>query len=72
MIVGCYALDLYCENYKSENDNIHEFNEFPHIYTHEKGSTCRKLARKDGWIIKEKENRAICPKCVKKKKGLKI
>ncbi len=65
MIVGGYALDLYCEN---ENDSkyTHQYNEFPHRYAYELGSTCRRMARKDGWLLSR--NRAICPKCRKNKK----
>lgn len=42
MIVGCYALDLYCD---LENE-AHEYKEFPHQYIDEYGSKCRKQARK--------------------------
>ncbi len=63
VIVGCYTLDLYCDN--SSSDNNHTYDEFPHIYTNEVGSICRKLARMDGWFIgKEKQ---LCPKCSGKK-----
>ena len=59
MIVGCYTLDLYCE----EDGHPHEYNEFPHQYIHEFGSTCRRMARKDGWILDRQNCKAICPKC---------
>lgn len=62
MIVGCYHLQLYCENYNGE-DGTHAWREFPHEYTHELGSTCRANARKDGWKLSD--NKAYCPKCVK-------
>lgn len=62
MIAGCYSLDLYCENY-AINDGVHEYGEFPHVYTDEYGSRCRADARKDGWVLKLQEGKAICPKC---------
>lgn len=63
MIAGCYTLDLYCDK---DNKN-HSYNEFPHTYIAEKGSDCRRAARKDGWIL-TRDNEAICPKCSKKRK----
>lgn len=65
MIVGCYTLDLYCDNAKPQ-DGIHEWNEFPHQFFDEFGSTCRSNARKAGWLLSEK--RALCPKCSGKKR----
>jgi hypothetical protein len=66
--VGCYTLDLYCDNENAENcgDGIHGYKEFPITFTHEKGSVCRSMARKDGWIL-GKDGSAICPKCSGKK-----
>jgi hypothetical protein len=58
MIAGGYTLDLYCDR---KNDR-HKYDEFPHIYVDEFGSTCRRKAREDGWILK-KDGAAICPKC---------
>lgn len=63
MWVGCYGLDLYCEN---EDSTKHSWNEFPHQFTDELGSVCRDKARKLGWIIR-KDGTAICPKCSGKK-----
>jgi hypothetical protein len=62
---GCYSLDLYCDNTKSEN---HDFQEFPHQYTDELGSVCRANARKAGWIIRG-DGSAVCPKCSGKKRA---
>ena len=61
MQVGCYSLDLYCD---FENE-AHEYQEFPHQYTNEFGSKCRRNAKKAGWILK-RDGGAICPKCRKK------
>ncbi len=57
MIAGCYTLDLYCD----EESPDHVYDEFPHQYTHEFGSTCRRKARKDGWHISK--DLQLCPKC---------
>ncbi len=58
MIVGCYSLNLYCDRKNEE----HEYKEFPHTYTDELGSRCRKSARQDGWLLKRNGD-CICPKC---------
>jgi len=63
MIVGCYTLDLYCENDGQYPDGIHSYDEFPHTYSHENGSQCRSAARKDGWKLTQ--GKAICPKCTR-------
>ena len=64
---GCYTLDLYCDMAESViyPDKVHEYGEFPKTYTAEFGSECRKMARKDGWIIR-RDGTVICPKCSKK------
>lgn len=61
MLAGCYFLHLYCD---AKNPK-HRFGEFPHEYTDELGSVCRKMARKDGWKI-NKDGTALCPKCSKR------
>lgn len=66
MIAGCYLLHLYCEN-RRKADGVHEYDEFPHEYTHEFGSRCRADARKDGWKL-TKDGKAYCPKCNLKNK----
>jgi len=58
MIVGCYTLDLYCDQ---KNDK-HVHGEFPHTFTAEHGSNCRSRAKRKGWILTHAGN-AICPKC---------
>lgn len=57
-VVGCYSMDLYCDG---ENP-AHTYKEFPHCYTAQLGSTCKKNARKAGWRFL-KDGRAYCPKC---------
>ncbi len=65
MIAGCYTLHLYCDNYDSTvlGCNGHEYNEFPHQYHAELGSTCRAKARAAGWQVNYKTGEAICPRC---------
>jgi len=76
MILGGYALHLYCDNYEAENSGVgnhdfpHEYDEFPHEYIAETGGACRKEARQAGWKFNIKTDRAICPKCVAR--GLKL
>jgi len=65
MIAGCYSLHLYCDNYDyaSVTRGGHEFEEFPHEFTAELGSTCRADARKLGWKFNIRKGEATCPKC---------
>lgn len=73
MIVGCYTLDLYCDNVEAgtcKRDKELRWPLFPDNFTDERDSTCRKKAREFGWRINEKTGIAICPECIaKKKKG---
>ena len=57
-IAGCYTLHLYCDN---ANGN-HAWGEFPHELTHELGSSCRKEARRRGWVF-HRNGTVTCPKC---------
>lgn len=61
--VGCYSLDLYCDNYKGGRDEIHGWGNFPVQYTAERGGDCRAQARAAGWRL-GRDCSAICPKCV--------
>ena len=72
MIVGCYTLDLYCENEGTYNvwgedgrelydEYGHQHNEFPHTFADEYGSKCRSEARAKGWLLGR--GKALCPKC---------
>jgi hypothetical protein len=64
MIVGCYSLELYCENYKNGGlDGIHEFEEMPHLFTSERREDCEKQARDIGWMINNKSGVCLCPRC---------
>jgi hypothetical protein len=71
MIVGCYTLDLYCDNLNipegAVTDGIHDYKEFPKTFIHEYGSVCRKIARAKGWKF-TRDGRALCPKCSGRKK----
>lgn len=58
MIIGCYALDLYCDSPKHDDYD----NRNPVQYTDELGSKCRQAARRDGWIL-TRDGKAYCPKC---------
>ncbi|MDP1713087.1 MAG: hypothetical protein Q8K86_11605 [Candidatus Nanopelagicaceae bacterium] len=82
-IVGCYLVDLYCDcrgvcgagpkdwgpDY-GIHCSCHEFKEFPHQFTHEFGSKARTQAKKNGWLLDLKSNKAICPKCMQKIRAL--
>lgn len=60
MIVGGYTLDLYCDNPDCE----HKPHRGPAAeYTHELGSVCRRLAKKDGWKLNHRQGIATCPHC---------
>lgn len=75
MIVGGYVLDLYCSNDSAE---IHlggwyNFNKgdlkFPITYSDDGVKsyyTTRKMAKRDGWVLK-RDGTAICPLCNIKK-----
>lgn len=77
MWVGCYCLDLYCENYTDTSqftqdaagrlvDAVgHEFRGYPRQYTAETGTECRSRARKAGWLLR-RDGTALCPLCRKK------
>lgn len=67
MQVGCYSLDLYCDNegahpHNYRNGNNLEDGQFPSQYTAETASSCRRQARKVGWKLGKKD---LCPRCAK-------
>ncbi len=74
MQVGCYTLDLYCDNAVSgwtcETYADYEasipvcLESLPVQYVAEFGSNCRKQARRHGWTISG--DKTICPYCNKK------
>ena len=71
MIVGCYSLDLYCDNFDLMKDQVedsygHRYDEFPHQFTGYSRPECVRNARHRGWIVNIPANKAYCPGCVKK------
>jgi len=68
MIASCYSMDLYCRHW----ENIkHPYNYFPHQFTGETLSECKKQAIKKGWIF-HKDGEVTCPLCAKNHKKEKI
>jgi hypothetical protein len=65
MIVGCYSLELYCENQpdRQKPDSVHGYEEFPSVYAAQRREDCERAARKDGWMINNKTGVCLCPKC---------
>lgn len=64
MIVGCYSLDLYCDNEEAHKD------EYPLLIFQSTGRSrgaCFRSARQAGWSIDLKNWKARCPKCKGKK-----
>lgn len=72
---GCYTLDLYCDvTCRTRSDPClivggkrlirgeHSHGEFPHQFTDELGSQCRKMARQAGWVFK-RDGTTVCPRC---------
>lgn len=71
MMVGCYTLDLYCDNESTEHEHSGtSYDEFPHQFTGEIASECRAKARRAGWQLNLRTGKAICPKCAGKAKGV--
>ena len=60
MIVGGYTLDLYCDL----KDCVHRYdpNWHPAQYVAELGTSCRKQARQDGWLL-SRDGTAMCADC---------
>lgn len=59
----CYELHAYCDH---ENDE-HDFEEFPHIFTGRNQREVKAQARKNGWRFHH-NGTATCPKCMARKK----
>jgi len=65
MQAACYVLDLYCDHEGCRNG--------PHgspaeaQYTHELGSSCRRIAREDGWKVSASGGTDLCPRCAKER-----
>lgn len=67
MIVGCYSVDLYCDNEKCPFIDMAN----PDVFTGETETQCLGDARRAGWQItrgKPHERKAYCPKCSTKKR----
>ena len=68
MMVGGYSLDLYCDEVDGADKTVtdalgHRYDEFPHTYYGEHGSTCRRDTRRHGWTLGK---RVLCPKCTER------
>ena len=73
MIIGGYALHLYCDNAESNDKNYHyqlasgtylvADYEIPHTYAGNNFTECVNYARKDGWKVDRKNDICICPVC---------
>lgn len=60
MIVSGYTLDLYCDGeyrhgYQEDNAAFADINQ----------TRCYRQARRAGWIINTRDQKAYCPECVK-------
>lgn len=75
MIVGCYSVDLYCDNWFDHPDGTRYTghpNRKPHVYTGETEAGCLRQAKHDGWRITRAANKgdrkSYCPACSGKKR----
>ena len=59
MIIGHYAMRLYCDGPHPVADH----NLFPHKFSSSTDTNCLRQARLMGWKIRPSKNRAICPAC---------
>jgi len=65
VIVGCYVLDLYCDNDdcpSAEGRHRGGKNE-PDQFTGPSKRYCYRDAKKAGWKISDKRDAAYCPDC---------
>ena len=60
MIVGCYDLHLYCD---ANGCPLTKELKMPRQYTGPTLGYCLRDARKDGWRVNVRKDKAICPKC---------
>jgi hypothetical protein len=73
MIVGCYAMDLYCDNADQTGARGYAFHSFakavagPEQFIGETYGECAAKARKRGWKLVGKFGKAYCPTCNGKK-----
>lgn len=66
MIVGCYSIDLYCDGEYS-----HDYDEGKADFADKNESRCYRQARRAGWIINTREQKAYCPNCTKLRRSRK-
>jgi hypothetical protein len=74
VVVGCYSVELYCENAENDSDGKRGdcpdfWSSFPHVYTGETYGQCARQARRAGWVLTRDRRHAYCPKCSGKKKA---
>jgi len=69
-VVGCYSLNLYCDYPDGHSPHLYSTPWYESIngkfgamgeYAGRTFAECAKEARSNGWIINEREDRAICP-----------
>lgn len=75
MIVGCYSVDLYCENAEQHVNGCRVGWGFhgPPNYTGNTESECLRSARVDGWLFtRDTPRKAYCPACAKLRRGTKV
>lgn len=76
MIVGGYVLHLYCDSGRREFDqkdkpgHQHGMSSNAAEFSAETGPQARARARRSGWRLDVKRDRALCPICSGKKKPL--
>ena len=64
MIVGCYSLDLYCDN---EDAHKGEYPTFSFESTGRSRAQCLRAAKRAGWAVDIRKRTVRCPKCKGKK-----
>lgn len=60
MIVGCYSIDLYCDG-----EYRHGYQEDMAQFADADESRCYRQARRAGWVVNTREQKAYCPTCAK-------
>lgn len=73
MIIGCYDLHLYCdfsdEEYKHRGSGAYP-GPARGEFTGETASEARQQARRAGWLIDIRNERALCPYCRRLERSL--
>lgn len=71
MIVGCYTVDLYCENAEGVQAtcSVGYGYKGPPQYVGQTEGECLRAARADGWLFtRDRPRKAYCPKCAKERR----